>query len=159
MAIRKDGSSFNVSSNLRTALRNAGYVDATLPQAGRLFFDGVNSEVVLCHEQPGDSDALRTTKTSGRNAGNQVVDFDFADYSDDTLTRIWTIRELDFFLASIPGTSIPLRTLDGTTWTATIILNGVTYTGTDSKEVDAYCKALTAAMNGQQQFLLSALGK
>jgi hypothetical protein len=158
MAIRKDQSSLNVSGNLQTALRNAGFQSATLPQPGRVFFDGSNAEIVLCHEQPGDSDALRTTTLSGRNAGNQVVSFDFADLDDTTMTRIWTKRELDFFGASVPGFQSNIPTLVSTTWTYTVTLNGTTYTGSDTKEIDAYCKALTNAMNGQQAAMRAANG-
>lgn len=159
MPIRKDQSSFNASENFKTALRNAGFNNATLPQPGRMFFDGSNTEVVLCHEQPGDSDALRTTTLSGRNANNQVVSFDFADLNDSTMTRIWTKRELDYFGPTVPGLASVFGTLNGTTWTYMVTLNGQTYTGSDTKEVDAYCKALTAAMQAQQQILLQALGR
>lgn len=158
MAIRKDQSSYNVSNTLKTAMVNAGFTQATLPQAGRVFFDGSNTEIVLCHEQPGDSDAMRTTTLSGRTANNQIVSFDFADLDDTTMTRIWTKRELDFWAASVPGLQVPLPTLNGTTWTYELTLNGTTYTGSDTKEVDAYCKALTAAMNAQQQALRQANG-
>lgn len=159
MSIRKDQSSFNASNNLKNALISAGFESATLPQAGRMFFDGVNTEIVLCHEQPGDSDALRTTTLSGRNANNQVVSFDFADYSDSTMIRIWTKRELDYFLPQVPGYVPAQITFNGTIYTVSITINGTAYTGNDTKEVDAYCKALTAAMNAQQQFLLQALGR
>jgi hypothetical protein len=158
MAIRKDQSSFNVSGNLQTALRNAGFTQATLPHAGRVFFDGSNTEIVLCHEQPGDADALRTTTLSGRNANNQIVSFDFADLDDMTMTRIWTKRELDFFGASVLGFEVSVPTLVSATWTYTVTLNGTTYTGSDTKEVDAYCKALTAAMNGQQSAMRASNG-
>jgi hypothetical protein len=158
MAIRKDGSSFTASNNLKAALIGAGFTQATLPQAGRAFFDGSNTEIVLCHEQPGDSDALRTTTITGRNPNNQIVDFDFMDYGDTAVSRIWTKRELQYFFATIPMFGGDFATLDGSTWRVQLVVNGTTYNGSDSKEIDALCKALTSAMNGQQAAMRAANG-
>jgi hypothetical protein len=158
MAIRKEGSSFTVSNNLKAALINAGFQSATLPQAGRLFFDGSATEVVLCLDQPGDTDGFRAITATGKTANNQIVDFDFIDVDDSTVTRLWVKRELDYFFGSLPGFSTVSATLDGSTWRVQLVVNGTTYNGSDSKEIDAYCKALTAAMNGQQAAMRAANG-
>jgi hypothetical protein len=39
-----------------------------------------------------------------------------------------------------------------------LVVNGTTYNGSDSKEIDALCKALTNAMNGQQAAMRAANG-
>lgn len=93
-----------------------------------------------------------TRPESGRAFYN-TPDFDFVDFSDPTVTRFWTIRELEIFVGTrIPGVQASSATLSGTTWTHVIQVNDVDYTATDNKQVDAMAKALRVYLqvNAQQ---------
>ena len=146
---REDITSFNVSGNLKTALENAGFGNETRPESGRAFYNGTANIRLLCLEQPANIEGLRTIEIS-----NNTPDFDFVDFSDPTVTRFWTIRELEIFVGTrIPGVQASESTLSGTTWTHVIQVNDVDYTATDTKQVDAMAKALRAYLQANAQQL------
>ena len=137
---RKDITSFNVSGNLKKALENAGFENETRPESGRAFYNGTANIRLLCLEQPANIEGLRTIEIS-----NNTPDFDFVDFSDTTVVRFWTIRELEIFIGTrIPGIQASSATLADTTWTHVIQVDDTGYTGTDTKQVDAMAKSLRA---------------
>ena len=152
---RQDRTSLNASQNLETALINAGYESATLPDQWRAFYDGSATVRILCLEQPDNFNGLRTVVVN-----NTQTEFDFIEFGDTSVTRYWIYRELEVFIAQLPGVSGFTVENINNTWTATITCNGVTYTGTDNnKQVDAIAKALTNALTGQQQAILQVNGR
>jgi hypothetical protein len=145
---RKDITSFNVSGNLKTAMVSAGYQAETMPEPGRQFYNGSAQNRTLCLEQPPNIPGFRTVEIN-----NNAVEFDFVDFSDAVIIRTFSIRELEVFIGQLPGVQGSTSSLDGSTWTHIISINGTTYTATDTKQVDAMAKALRDLLNAQQQFL------
>lgn len=144
---RQDRTSLTVSQNLKQAFISAGYGSHTLPDRWRAFYDGSATVRVLCLEQPDNFNGLRTVTVNGAQ-----TEFDFIEFEDTSVVRYWIYRELEVFVGQLPGVSGFTVLNANNTWTATIICNGVTYTGTDNnKRVDAIARALRTTLNGQQQ--------
>jgi len=87
---------------------------------------------------------------------NNQVSFNFVDFEDLTITRIYTVRELEVLLVQL-FSQYPLSNessiKQGNTWTYSIDINLITYTGTGQTEADAKANALIAAINANAQQL------
>lgn len=151
---RQDRTSYAVSQTLEAALISSGYENLTLPDRHRAFYDGSQNTRIFCGEQPDNFNGLRTIVVIGTQ-----TEFDFLEFTDTTVTRYWIYRELEVVIGQLPGVSGFTTTQNGQTWTVTISLFGVNYTGTDNRRVDAVSKALTNALTGQQQAILQANGR
>lgn len=139
MAIRKEQSSYNVSLQLKTALASKGILGEV--SVTEVYYSGGATERHYI-----DSDMSEGTfRTIVKNG--TAIDFDFVDSTDTALVRLWIKRELDVFTSGVEGISSIVHTQNGNNFITTIIYNGATHTGTDTKSIDAYVKAVTSMIN------------
>lgn len=76
-----------------------------------------------------------------RTVANTSTFTDLVEPNDASFVRMWVEEELALQIAQIPGVESSESTFDGlTTWTHTIVYNGLSKTGTDTKKVDAIPK-------------------
>lgn len=134
MATKRNRTAFVVSNNLKTAMNAAGW--QTEVAAGQSYYDGAANDRHLVHDQFDDG-SFRTTNIIGT-----TVDFDFIVPGDPALARIWTERELQVFIGSIPGVGGSSGTFNVNTWTWVIPFNGQNFSANDTSKPDAIAKAL-----------------
>lgn len=139
MAIRKEQSSYNVSLQLKNALISKGLLGEV--SVTEVYYSGGTTERHYIDSDMSDG-TFRTIVKNGT-----AIDFDFVDTSDPDLVRMWIKRELNVFLTDIEGISGVTHVLNGNTYTTTITYNDVDYTGSDTKEIDSYVKAVTNLIN------------
>ena len=139
MSLKREKTSFTVSTNLKTALVAKSMLREMQP--GQAFYSGAANDIHLAHEQ-GDDGAFRTTNIT---AG--VVTFDFIDPSDDTLVRLWTERELSVIIGALNGVQNSSGVLNVSTWTWTVVFNGQSFSASDSSKPDAMAKAFIKVVN------------
>lgn len=138
MAQKTERTSFNVSTNLKNALTaNNAYPPL---EVGHTVYAGAANDIHLVTGQS-DEGPYRTTNITGT-----TVSFDFILASDPDLSRIWSDAELEVFIASFVPESLTCTFLTPD-WTCSIVINGVTNTGVDTKKPDAMAKALIKLLN------------
>lgn len=139
MSTKREKTSFTVSTNLKNALDAKGRNNQMQP--GQAFYSGAANDIHLADDQFDDGSFRTTNVTAG------VVTFDFIDPADPTLVRMYTERELSIIIGQTPGVGGSSGVLNGTTWTWTIIFNGVNQTANDTSKPDAMAKAYIKCLN------------
>ena len=151
MPARKEQTSFQVSENLKTALINSNRQAFAYPSEGRSFYDGSANTRLFCVNTPENINGFSTIEIA-----NNQVSFNFLDFEDLTVTRIYTVRELEVLLVQVFGNfplSNEVSVKHGNTWTYSIDINLIKYTGTGQSEADAKANAIISALNANSQQL------
>jgi len=139
MSTKRERTSLTVSNNLKTALNAKGRNNQM--QSGQAFYDGAANDIHLAAEQFDDGSFRSTNVTAG------VVTFDFIEPSDPVLTRMYTEREMSIMIGQTPGVGGSSGVFSGSTWTWTIIFNGVNQSANDTSKPDAMAKAYIKCLN------------
>lgn len=133
MAEKSERSSFNTSKNLKNALIAKG-ANPALEVPHSVYAGAANDIHLLVHQY--NNGRFRTLNIT---AG--VASVDNVNGNDPALVRFWMDFELDDFIGQWPGVEGAVCTLNASTWTCVITHLGINYTGTDTSEPDAMCKA------------------
>lgn len=138
MAAKRGLSSFANSSALKTAMVAKGIYPPV--KVDDVLYESAN-DIHLVHGQ-GEDGWFRTT-----NLINNALSFDWVDPTETNLVRAWSVREMYIEISRINGVQSQGGTLNGSTWTYTIVRNGTTYSRTASQEQNACCLAFTDLVN------------
>lgn len=77
-----------------------------------------------------------------RTVANTATFTDLVSPDEASFVRMWVEEELAIQIAQIPGVESSESVFNTPDWTHTIVYNGQSKTGTDTKKVDAIAKAL-----------------
>lgn len=134
MALKKDQSSYNVSTQLKTALL-AKNIDQSIQVDWAVYEGSATTKHLAISRQ--DDGSYRCLCIE-----NNIPNFDFVDENDPLLTRMYTRKELNAVIGGWAGISFSSGSFNGSTYTWNIIHNDVSQIGTDNnKMIDAAMKS------------------
>lgn len=142
MPLKQDRTSYNVSNNLKTSMQAKGF--DTSVKEGNTYYEGSGAEIHLA--------LFMLSNGKFRTVSSLATTFcDIVDPNDTALVRMWVEEELGSFIGRIQGVESSQSTFDGLlTWTHTIVYNGQSKVGTDTKKVDAIAKSLRKLIDDLQ---------
>lgn len=139
MAAKRSTANYNNCNALKTAMLAKGLYPAL--KSDDVCYDGGINDTHLLHGQAEDG-WFRTL-----NIINGALSFDFIDPSDANIVRAWSVREVYVLASQIEGVTSQSSTLNGSTWTYSIVRNGTTYSKTGNSEANAAVQAFTGLVN------------
>lgn len=139
MAAKKGLANYANCNSLKTAMLAKGIYPTH--RSDDVCYEGSVNDIHLLHGQADDG-SFRTV-----NVINGNLSFDWVEPNDPALVRAWTVKEVERELSKLPAYQTHTSVLNGSTYTFTIIHNGLSYARSAQNEANAAVLAFTDLVN------------